>query len=62
MKNIDMGVSYTTVANGLVRTVCRATNPRTNEQIITYAIVGNEGCVSDIFFLPESEFLQMILS
>ena len=61
-KFLEMGAYYISPAQGLVRTVCRADRPRTDEHIIVYVSVGEGGCASECRFMPEKVFENIFLA
>ena len=58
---VEMG-SYYTNKNALVKTVCRATSALDNNlKLIAYAHVSRGGEASEIFVMPEEEFVNLFL-
>ena len=63
MKNsyVGMGCFYRANPYGLVKTVCRGFDVDSGDAIIAYVQVGEGGCASDVFFIPETEFMNIFL-
>ena len=58
---VEMG-SYYTNGNALVKTVCRATSAHDNDaKFIAYAHVSKGGEASEIFLMPEQEFMEIFI-
>lgn len=61
-KFVGMGCFYHANPYGLVRTVCRATDVNSGDVMIAYVNVGPGGFASEVFLMPESEFINIFLS
>lgn len=60
-KFVGMGCFYRANPYGLVRTVCRATDINSGDVMIAYVNVKNGGIASDVFLMPENEFINTFL-
>lgn len=58
---ISMGSFYRADNYGLIKTVCRGFDYKSNDAMIAYVKVGNGGYASEIFFMPENEFMDIFL-
>ena len=56
-----MGCFYRANPFGLVKTVCRAIDAISGDVVIAYVNVGKGGCASDVFIMPEVEFMNIFL-
>lgn len=63
MKNsyVGMGCFYRANPYGLVKTVCRTIDAISGDVVIAYVNVGKGGCASDVFIIPEAEFINIFL-
>ena len=63
MKNsyVGMGCFYRANPYGLVKTVCRAIDAISGDAVIAYVNVGKGGYASDVFIMPETEFINIFL-
>ena len=63
MKNSygGMGCFYRANPYGFVKTVCRAIDAISGDAVIAYVNVGKGGCASDVFIMPEIEFMNIFL-
>jgi hypothetical protein len=57
-KYVAMGEYYHSDNNALVKTVCKAYDVKTNESMIVFAYVKEGGFASDMFVMPEKEFVE----
>lgn len=61
-KFVEMGSYYQADKEGLVRTVCKAYDPKGDGSAqIVYVKVKKDGCVSDAYLMPEYEFRNTFL-
>lgn len=58
---VEMGGYYNSNPYGLVRTVCRAFDYESGEAVIAYVNIKEGGVASDIFFMPEVQFINIFL-
>lgn len=61
MKYVQWDSYYHDDTLGLVRTVCRVTDIKTNISSIAFVKVGEGGCASEIFSMEEEEFKKIFL-
>lgn len=63
MKNnfVAMGEYYSANPYGLVRTVCRAFDYQSGDAMIAYVNVNKGGVASDVFLMPENEFINIFM-
>lgn len=61
MKNnfVAMGTFYRANPYGLVRTVCKAYDYQSGDAMIAYVNVDAGGCASDVYLMPENEFINI---
>ena len=58
---VEMGVYYTDKAIGLVRTVSRMFDYKTNDSMIGFVKVGKGGVASEMYTMPENIFKERFI-
>lgn len=58
---VEMGSYYQANPYGLVRTVCRATDSESGDQLIAYVTVAKGGVASEVFVMPENQFENIFI-
>ncbi len=63
MKNnfVEMGTYYQANPYGLIRTVCKIFDAQSGDAMIAYVNVGKGGVASEIWAMPENEFINIFL-
>lgn len=60
--SVDMGCYYNSAnQNTLVRTICKAKDVHSNENLIVYAQVGEGGYASEPFAMREADFIEIFV-
>ena len=61
--SVDMGCYYnSTNQNTLVRTICKAKDVHSDENLIIYAQVGEGGYASEPFAMHEADFIEIFVN
>lgn len=61
--SVDMGCYYNSAnQNTLVRTICKAKNVFSDENLIIYVHVGEGGYASEPFAMKEADFISIFVS
>ena len=61
--SVDMGCYYnSTNQNTLVRTICKAKDVHSDENLIIYAQVGEGGYASEPFAMREADFIEIFVN
>ena len=58
---VEMGVYYMDKTIGLVRTVSRMFDYKTNDPMIGYVKVGKGGIASEVYMMPEATFKEKFI-
>ena len=58
---VEMGVYYMDKTIGLVRTVSRMFNYETNDPMIGFVKVGEDGVASEVYMMPEATFKEKFI-
>lgn len=58
---VSMGSFYRANPYGLVKTIYRAIDAISGDAVIAYVNVGKGGYASDVFIMPETEFMNIFL-
>ena len=59
---VAMGSYYNANPYGLVRTVCRAFDHQSGEAMIAYVNIATGGYASEIFLMPEDQFMNIFIN